>query len=108
MPKTVSAREAKNRFGSMMEWATENQDEVIVEVYGEPKVVVMPYTEFERVTQLREEARRRDILARLEALRAQVQARNQDLTEAEAGRIAQEIRDEALARLVQSRSDEDR
>ncbi len=49
MPRTISASEAKTRFGSIMNWAGESQDDVIVESYGEPKVVIIPFGEYQKV-----------------------------------------------------------
>ena len=80
MPKTISASEAKNSLGSVIEWAVENQDEVIVESRGKPKAVIMPFDDYEEYQQLREQARRRAVLARLEKLAETIGARNQDLT----------------------------
>lgn len=48
MPKTVSASEAKNRLGAIIRWVVQNEDEVIVESRGEPKVVVVPFSEYEK------------------------------------------------------------
>jgi prevent-host-death family protein len=75
MAKTVSATEAKTRFGTLMEWAVEASDEVIVESRGEPKVVIMAFAAYEQLRSLREQARREQALARLEQLRDQLQAR---------------------------------
>ncbi|MGH2542671.1 MAG: type II toxin-antitoxin system Phd/YefM family antitoxin, partial [Ardenticatenaceae bacterium] len=47
MPKTMSASEAHTKFGSVMKWAIESGDEVIVESHGKPKVVILPFEEYE-------------------------------------------------------------
>jgi prevent-host-death family protein len=52
MPKTVSSSEAKSKFGEIVKWSTENKDEVIVKLYGEPAVVMMPYSEYEQFENL--------------------------------------------------------
>ena len=39
MPKTVSASEAKAKFGAIVGWTIEFEDDVIVQSYGKPKVV---------------------------------------------------------------------
>lgn len=80
MPKTVSASEAKNRLGAVLSWVQDNQDEVIIESRGEPAVVIMAYTEYEKVKALKEGERRNEALQKLRALREQVRARNQDIT----------------------------
>ena len=88
MPKTVSATEAKNRLGAIIGWVLQNKDEVIVESRGEPKVVVVPFSEYERLKEIREQVRRQEALAKLEKLREKVRARNQDLSGEEADALA--------------------
>lgn len=100
MPRTVSASEAKNRLGSLMQWAIKNRDEVVIESRGEPTAVIMPYREYETVTELRERDRRARALAQLEELRKRVQARNQDLTEEAATELADRVTREAVKNLV--------
>lgn len=88
MPKTVSASEAKNRLGALIGWVVQHKDEVIVESRGEPKVVVMPFAEYEQLKKVKEQIRRREALAKLEELQNRVRARNQDLSEEEADALA--------------------
>ena len=45
MAKTVTASDAKNRLGSIMDWAVDNDDEVVIEKRGEPRVVMMPFSQ---------------------------------------------------------------
>jgi prevent-host-death family protein len=102
MPRTVSASEAKNRLGSLIEWALTNQDEVIVESYGKPKAVIMRYTEYETITELRAQSHRQAILARLHQLRQQVQSRNRDLTEEQAIALADRFSREVVKDLIEA------
>jgi prevent-host-death family protein len=88
MPKTVTASEAKNRLGSIIEWVLQSNDVVIVERRGEPKVAMLPIREYEEIQMIREQVRRRDALARLERLRDEVGRRNADLSPEEADRLA--------------------
>lgn len=88
MPKTVSASEAKSRFGAVIKWAVENQDDVIVRQYGDPAVVVVPYAEYERILEWREQERRKDIIRKLEKLRQEIQAATPTIDVAEAYRQA--------------------
>lgn len=88
MPKAISASEAKNKFGAVVGWVLEHEDAVIVEKHGEPKVVIVPFAEYERVQALKEEQRRRDALATMRRLKAEVGGRNQDLTVEEANALA--------------------
>ena len=95
MPRTVSASEAKTKFGAIANWAAESKDDVIVESHGEPKVVIICFEEYQQVLKLREEARRQSALLRLRSLRDRVRARNQDLDEEQVasltGRFSQEV-----------------
>lgn len=100
MPKTVSASEAKNRFGSMVEWAIKNQDEVIIQSYGEPRAVLVPFEAYQRVLELREQARRREALERLEQLRETIQARNRDLSGEEADALADRFTREVIGEMA--------
>ena len=101
MPKTVTATEAKNRLGALVEWVVSRQEEVIVESRGEPTAVIMSFAEYRQVLTLREQERRRTVLARLEALHERQMARNQDLTpeqgDALADRFAREFVDDMVA-----------
>ncbi|NLF15195.1 MAG: type II toxin-antitoxin system Phd/YefM family antitoxin [Anaerolineaceae bacterium] len=101
MVKRVSASEAKNRFGAIVDWAVQSQQEVIVESYGEPKVVILSYEAYTEIEQLREAARRQEALARLRQLRDEVRARNQDLTPEEAQALSDRFSREAATEMVQ-------
>ena len=101
MPRTVSASEAKTRFGEIMAWARENQDDVIVESRGRPNVVVISFEEYQRVVDLREKARREEILNRLERLSERVRARNQDLSEKEALALGDRFTREVIDEMIQ-------
>ena len=100
MPKTISVSEAKNKLSAMLQWAVENQDEVIVESRGRPKAVILPYDEYEAMAALRRKARRQAALAQMQALAVRVQARNRDLSAEEAEQIADEITRETIERMT--------
>ena len=101
MPRTVSASEAKTHFGSIVDWAVESNEDVVVESYGSPKAVIMSYEEYREVLRLREAARRQKALAQLRQLREEVRARNQDLDEQEARELASEISRKTIQRMAQ-------
>ena len=103
MPKTVSASEAKTKFGSIMDWTLEYNDEVIVESYGKPRVVIIPFAPYQTVLGLREEAQRREALSELECLREKVRARNQDLDEAQAAALADRFSREVIEDMVREK-----
>src|SRR4051794_15617213 len=101
MTKTISASEAKNRFGSVIGWAADQGDTVIVESHGEPKVVILPYAEYEKIQEMREQIRRTEVLARLERLAEKVRARNPDIeTDEQAMAISDQFTRAAIDSLV--------
>lgn len=100
MPRIVSATEAKNAFGSLVDWATKTKEEVIVESRGQPKVAIIAFEEYQRLDELRERARREEALARLEGLRKRTIARNVDLSEEDVAELADRVTREAIRRLV--------
>ena len=89
MPRTVSASEAKNRLGAVMAWARAHRDDVVIESRGKPAVVIMPFEQYEELQHLRDQARRQEALARLDALRERVSARNADLSDEAAAELAE-------------------
>lgn len=100
VPKTISASEAKNSLGAMIDWAVENEDEVIVESRGKPKAVIMPFGEYEKYQQLREQVRRRAVLARLEKLAKTTGAQNQDLSAEAADNLADQFTRKVIAEMI--------
>jgi prevent-host-death family protein len=100
-PKTVSASEAQNKFGTVVSWVLDNQREVVIESRGEPKVVIMSFGEYEETQQLKAQAKRREAFERLRALRKRIRTRNQDIvTEDQAIQVGDEITREAVKSLV--------
>lgn len=100
MPKTVSASEAKTQFGSMVDWVVEQKDEIIVQSYGAPRVVIVAFEEYEKLATLRKAEQRRQALAALEELRMQVSTRNHDVQEADAEALADRLAREAAQQLA--------
>ncbi len=88
MPRTVSSSEVQNNFGAMLQWAEDNNDEVVVERRGKPAGVIIAYEDYKEVVRLREQERRRKVFARMEAIRKEVAKRTPDLTAEEAYRLA--------------------
>ena len=99
MPRTVSSSEAKSRFGELVKWTTENGEQVIVKLYGEPAAVLMSYREYEEVEKLRKREQKRKALEALDALRAEARRQNPNLGAEEAYRLAgfsEEVTQETL------------
>lgn len=88
MPRTISSSEAKSRFDELVKWTSENQEQVIVKVYGEPAAVIMSYKEYEEVEKLRKREQKRKALEVLDALREEARRQNPNLRAEEAYRLA--------------------
>lgn len=67
---------------------TKNNSEVVIQVHGKPKAIVMSFREYKKVQQLKEQERRRISWEELEALRRKVSARFADVPEENRYRIA--------------------
>lgn len=100
MTRTVTATEAKAKLAELVRWAVAGGDDVIIESRGAPQVVLIPYREYEALRQLKQRAEREAALAQLRELAREVQARNRDLTEDEATRLADEMTREAIESLA--------
>jgi len=100
MPKTVSATEAKVQFGSIVDWAVAEQDDVIVESHGQPRAVIISFEEYKRVLALRERVRREEVLGRLRDLREEVRARSANLSEEQAAALAARFAKDVQAELA--------
>lgn len=100
MDNIVTATEAKARLGELMRRAIDRGDNIIIESRGKPQVALVPYAEFEELQKLKARARREAALTQLRELAREVQAQNQDLSEEEAARIADELTREAIENLA--------
>ncbi len=85
--RTVSANEAKQRWGAMMKAVTEGED-VIVESHGKPKAVVISPEAFEELRRARARQRREEASQLLREIEATYDGRNDDLSDEEIEKIA--------------------
>ncbi len=83
MPKTMSSNDAKQRWGSVLSYVTNQGDEVIVESHGKPKAVVLSVAAYEELQALREQRRRAEAMERLRRLNERIAASNAGSTETE-------------------------
>ena len=79
--RTVSAQEARRKFGELLDKAFYRRESFVVERAGEPKAVIVPMSEYNEMQRLREEARKR-LFARIDQTQAQLAARDPDAFEA--------------------------
>ena len=98
--KTVSATEAKNRLGAFLGEVSRGENDVIIESHGKPTAVLLSYEAYRQFRELQDRQRRRDSMEALRQLRAEVRARNLDLTEEEADAIADDVGREAIANIM--------
>ena len=102
MPKALSSNEAKQRWGSLIAYVSEQNGEEIVESHGKPKAVVLSIAAYEEFQALCEQKRHTDALERLRRLHEGLSARNEGTSEeaaiAFADRLAHELIDGMAAR----------
>lgn len=128
MAKTISTNDTDANLDTLLTWVAEHQEPVIVEADGTPQVVIVPFGTYaaqeakdrqERIAALlawAEEARRTmppprpapeltpeeraALWEQLEALRREVSARNQDMTDEEIEAFADQVTREAIQSLI--------
>jgi PHD/YefM family antitoxin component YafN of YafNO toxin-antitoxin module len=88
MARIVSSSEVQNSFGAIAQWTEENREGVVVERRGKPTLAIISYEEYQYLQQLREEQRRREIYAELDAPRQKIRERTPELTAEDAYRLA--------------------
>ncbi len=88
MPATITATEARNRFGEVIRRVYQGGETIIVERGGLPVVAILPVPEYQTVRTWKQ--------ARFaQAVRAAAQeAEEQGLTEKQVGRQVREVREE--------------
>jgi len=97
---TVSTTEAKSRFGSLLAEVNDGADAILIESHGRPRAVLVSAQQWITLNNARERVRRWEAWESLRQLAAEVSARNADLTQEEADSLADEIANEAMARVV--------
>lgn len=98
--KTVSVSEAREQLSSVINWAAENQDDVVIQNRGQARAVIIPYTDYRLLQTAREQQRKQAAIAELQQIANEVRQRNQALSSAEADAIADEITREAIDSLI--------
>lgn len=107
LPEVVTATEVKNRFGAVLKSTINKQREVIISNHGQAEAVILPFSEWKKFDdyrkELKEKAERQKALDEFMALRAQVRANNQDLTEQQAEALAVRFSKDLIAAVVEKR-----
>lgn len=73
MTINVSSSEARKRLGRLLNLARENNEEVVIEVRGEPTAVIVSYSQYEQMAREREDETRMEALRQLRKVRSRVQ-----------------------------------
>ena len=98
---TVTATDAKNRFGEMLSRVTKAGEAVIVERQGRPNAALISIEEYRELRELQERRRRQEALLQLEAARRRIAASLGHLTDDEIDQIANEIRHDVHQALIE-------
>lgn len=98
--KTVSVSEAREQLSSIINWATTNQDDVVIQNRGDAKAVLIPYPDYELLKAARENQRKADAIAELKAIAQEVRNRNASMTTDEVEQLADEVSREAVQSLI--------
>ena len=101
MERTMSATDARIRFGEVMRWVVEKQKPIIVERRGKPHVVVLPVKEYERLRAGQRE--RDDWRALVQRARAQIRTELGERELLPPEEIVRQMREERDAQLLAMR-----
>ncbi len=102
MTKTVSATEAKARLGALMQQTAEEDEPIVIVTRGKPKAVLLSYEKYSEMQAVAEEARRQQLLERLDALGQRLQAGEHRLSPEEAEQLAERFGREFVEELIAS------
>lgn len=97
MPKVITSTELQKQTRETIDYARVERDAVIVETYGHPMAVILSYDEYQAYVAYRQSEDQRE--ARFALLR-ETAARNaaySGLTEEEAIKLVEEVREEVAA-----------
>jgi prevent-host-death family protein len=106
MLQKISATEAKNNLGAILDRVRSGHDAVVIERYGQPEAVVIGYEHYEILQAILRKDRTEKTWRDLEKRAAAIRERNKDLTEAEVESLADEISRETVGRLIAERKAE--
>jgi prevent-host-death family protein len=97
---TVSATDAKNKFGFLLSQVADTGEAVIVERQGKPRAAIISMDDYRQFREAQEKLRRQRALEALQKLQAEVSAQFADWTDEQKDALAQEIRDEVWTNLA--------
>ncbi|HUF37724.1 MAG TPA: type II toxin-antitoxin system Phd/YefM family antitoxin [Anaerolineales bacterium] len=103
MLQKISATEAKNNLGAILDRVRSGDATVVIERYGRPEAVVIGYDHFEILQAVLRKERTEKTWRDLEKRAIAIRERNRDLSEEEVESLADEISRETIARLIAER-----
>ena len=102
MARTVTATEAKNRLGALMNQVIESNEPVIIELRGRPRIAMITTDRLNEIERVEWEQRHARALAALDEIERSYDGRNDDLTEEEAMELAVEVTREVRREMRES------
>lgn len=81
---TISASEAKNRLGNLIEKVMREKSEYVIENRGKPQVVMVAFSEYDALQKLKIQQKKQQVFEEMEILRDSIASRNKDLKSDEA------------------------
>lgn len=88
MAVNVSSNEARNHLGRLLKLASEEDEDVIIKVHGNPTAVLISYAEYEQIGDLKKMEKRLRALETVRELRRTISDRTAQLSTEEAYRLA--------------------
>lgn len=101
MARSISTSEAKANLNSYMDWAAENHEGVVIQRRGNPKAVLIAYSDYQKFIEWQEEYRRQSALEELQQLAAEIHfQKNEDLSSEESEEIAERFVRETIEQMI--------
>ena len=88
MTINVSSSEARKRLGRLLNLASEKNEDVVIEVRGEPTAVIVSYSQYEQMAREREDETRMEAIRKLRQVRSRVQENMGGVSREEAYRMS--------------------
>lgn len=96
MTKIVTTIEAGNDLAALVDWVSSHDEAIIIENQGNETVAIISAADFRNFEDMRDQAMRRDALAKVRELRATISARNASMSESEVEEFADDLVREAI------------
>lgn len=98
--KMVSVSEARKQLSAVVNWAAQNNDDVVIQNRGQAQAVIIPYADYQLLKEAREQQRRAAAIAELKRLAQAVRQTTPPLSEQEADALADEVTRDAIDTLI--------